>query len=208
MAAVLWSGSRFESGWYAKPEACDFYDIKGVLEALLDGLRSKKPVFAAGDADRSPFLRPGHAAAVSIENCRIGVVGELHIDVLGRYDVKQPAFLFELDLSRLNGLLDDQIQVDPIPRFPGTTRDITLILDRAIESADALRRIEEANEPLVESVHIFDLFEGRPIPDGKKSLSIRVAYRSPEGTLEDEEVNLIHQRLTRGLIEALGAALP
>lgn len=208
MAAGLWSGSQLEPGWHGKPVSCDFYDIKGALEGLLAGLRADGAVFAPVDEMLGAYLRPGHGAVLNLGGQPVGIVGEVHPEVLESHGVKQSAFVFELDLDRLSAGLDDTITVRPIPRFPGTTRDVTLILDRRIPAADALNHIETAREPLVESVRVFDVFEGEPIPGGQKSLSLRVAYRSPDGTLEDEEINRIHQKLTQGLLDALGAALP
>jgi phenylalanyl-tRNA synthetase beta chain len=85
---------------------------------------------------------------------------------------------------------------------------MTLIVDRSIAAVEAMNGIDRVKEPLVESVELFDVFEGSPIPEGKKSLSIRVAYRSQDETLEDSVVNGLHQRLTQGLIDKLNASLP
>jgi phenylalanyl-tRNA synthetase beta chain len=209
MAAALMCGGAERAGWYGKSRPVDFYDVKGALEGVFAALKTPAAVFSAVDGDdRACFLRPGHGATVTISGHFAGIVGEVRPDVLERYGIGQPVFVFELDLACLSERLPSSIQVRPTPRYPATTRDITLIVDRGLEAADALRRIEAADAPFVESVQVFDVFEGDPIPRGRKSLSIRVVYRSGEGTLADAEVNRIHGDLTRGLLDALGAELP
>jgi phenylalanyl-tRNA synthetase beta chain len=96
----------------------------------------------------------------------------------------------------------------PIPRFPSTARDITVIVDQEVESSLLLDAVNQFDEKLVEELYLFDVFAGDPIPDGKKSVSFRVIYRSAERTLEDEAVNEIHHHLTHRLITEFGAALP
>ncbi len=208
MLTALWSGSRARDGWWGPAESCDFFDIKGVLESLLTGLKIDGSSFSAVNPDSAPFLKSGSGAAVTVGGRHIGVIGEIHPDVLAAYDIKQSTFVFDLHLAAIGDCVPDAVQARPIPRFPGTTRDITVIVDRSIAAVEAMNGIDRVNEPLVESVELFDVFEGSPIPEGKKSLSIRVAYRSRDETLEDSVVNGLHQRLTQGLIDKLNASLP
>jgi phenylalanyl-tRNA synthetase beta chain len=88
------------------------------------------------------------------------------------------------------------------------TRDVTLIVDRGVESGRILNRVERMNESLIETVQLFDVFDGKPIPSGKKSISFRIIYRSPDRTLEDEEINRLHQDITGNLLEEFKALLP
>jgi phenylalanyl-tRNA synthetase beta chain len=135
-------------------------------------------------------------------------VGELNPAVVNRYNLKQPAFIVELDVERLAQRLPGTKQMAPIPRFPSTTRDITVIVDQDVESGRLLEKVAQFGEKLVEDLYLFDVFAGDPIPAGKKSVSFRVVYRSAERTLDDETVNTIHRRLTHRLITEVGAALP
>jgi phenylalanyl-tRNA synthetase beta chain len=96
----------------------------------------------------------------------------------------------------------------PIPRFPSTARDITVIIDKDIESARLLDTVAQFGETLVKDLYLFDVFAGDPLPAGKKSISFRVVYQSDDRTLEDETVNAIHHHLTHRLITEFGAALP
>ena len=96
----------------------------------------------------------------------------------------------------------------PIPRFPAVYRDITIIIDREIETQTVLETAADFNEELVEQLHLFDVFEGAPIAEGKKSVSFRVTYRSPVKTLEDQDINDLHKSITDKLLTAFKATLP
>jgi len=96
----------------------------------------------------------------------------------------------------------------PIPRFPATSRDITLIVDKDTEAMNILQMVEDLDEKIVENLHLFDVYEGSPVPAGKKSISFRITYRSATQTLEDETVNSIHREITNRLIKEFNASLP
>lgn len=206
--AALWTGARHESAWNRPSEACDFYDIKGALEGLFSGFQLGGIRFTRADEGRTPYLRYAAAAEVSADGQRVGCLGELHDEVRANFNMKQPAFIFEIDLTCLLPLIPDHIRAVPLPRYPATDRDITLILDDALDAQAVLSAIEQMENELVENVRVFDVFKGHPIPPGKKSLSLRVVYRSNRGTLEDETVNTIHRELTRQLLDIFKADLP
>ena len=204
----VWTGAGVKNSWHTPERACDFYDIKGVVEGLATTLRIDEMNFTALPQGDVPYLRPGHGAQILFGRERLGVVGEVAQRVVDAYNLRQPIFVFELKLAVLAGLLPDGKQMVPIPRFPATARDVTLIIDKNVESARMLACVKSAEHQLVESVFLFDVFTGEPIPEGKKSISFRVIYRAVDRTLEDETVNDIHRRLTGQLIDEFGAALP
>jgi len=96
----------------------------------------------------------------------------------------------------------------PLPKYPSTSRDITLIIDNDIETYKIVQSVEMLNEELVENLHLFDVFKGDPIPKGKKSVSFRITYRSSKETLEDNSVNHIHKNITYRLMKMFDATLP
>jgi phenylalanyl-tRNA synthetase beta chain len=206
--AALWTGARHESTWNRKTVTCDFYDIKGALEGLFEGLQLKEIQFVGISKHRAPYLQPNAAAEILMEDAYIGIIGEINQEVLVNFSMKQPAFIFEIDLDRLTPMIPDRIQAKPLPRYPSTSRDITLIVDDDLAAQSVLSGIQGMQNKLVENVWVFDVFKGRPIPAEKKSLSLRVVYRSAEGTLEDEVVNEIHRDLTQRLLEICNADLP
>lgn len=208
MLIGLWTGAGVESAWHSRERTCDFYDIKGVVEGLagalgVDGLR-----FTALADGHCRYLRIGQGAKILAGETLLGVVGQVDAEVVENYSLRQPVFLFELDLACLKTLLPGAAQMSPIPRFPATARDVTLIVDQGIESGRLLEHVAIAEQPLIEAVYLFDVFAGEPIPAGKKSISFRVVYRSAERTLEDETVNDVHRQLTGRLLSEFDAALP
>ncbi len=208
MLAGLWTGTRVDSAWSLKEINCDFYDIKGVLEELLRNLGLVKTTFTRMPPEFCLYTKPGLTARILDENEPIGLVGEVHPKVLRNYDLKQTAFIFELNFDRLIQSIPDTKSARPIPKFPATSRDITLIIDNDIETYKIIETVEMLKEKLVEHLHLFDVFGGDPIPKGKKSVSFRITYRSSEETLEDNRVNHIHKTITNQLIKTFDATLP
>jgi phenylalanyl-tRNA synthetase beta chain len=208
MLVGLWSGSREPGAWHTQEEACDFFDIKGIVQGLASALGISTLLFTALPDDQCRYTRPGYTAQIRHGEQQLGIVGEVDAEVMSRFSLKQKTFIFELDLELLYQLVPDAKQMAPIPRFPSTARDITVIVDQEIESRRLLDAVAQFGEKLVENLYLFDVFDGAPIPAGKKSISFRVVYRSAERTLEDETINDIHHHLTHRLISEFGAALP
>jgi phenylalanyl-tRNA synthetase beta chain len=205
---ALWTGARDEASWYNQEIPCDFYDIKGIVEGLLGGLKIEGLRFTAMPADSCEYTRPGYTAKIMAADTVLGLVGEIHPRVLAGFNLKQTAFIFELALDKIAELLPETRFSRPIPRFPAVYRDITIIIDRRIETQTVLETAASFNEELVEHLHLFDVFEGDPIAEGKKSVSFRVTYRSSVKTLEDQDVNELHKSITDKLLSAFDASLP
>jgi phenylalanyl-tRNA synthetase beta chain len=208
MLVGLWTGRRVKAAWHTRETPCDFFDIKGTVQGLGYALGISKLAFAALPDGQCCYTRAGQTARIVHDGRTLGIVGEVDAGVVDAYSLKQPAFIFELDLELIGRLASDAKQMAPIPRFPATARDITVIVDQTIESRDLLETVAQFGEKLVEDLYLFDVFIGDPIPAGKKSVSFRVVYRSAERTLEDETVNAIHHHLTHRLINEFDAALP
>ncbi len=208
MLAALWSGDRIDQQWHTKPVPCDFFDIKGAVEGVLEGLHVAPVRFTRLEPEQCTYLRYGVAAKIMAAGNEVGLVGQVHPKVCCVYELKQDAFIFELDLARLLPHIPETIQFTALPKYPPTARDTTLILDEAIEAAEMLSLVDQMDESLVEEVRLFDVFQGAPITAGRKSVSLRIVYRSGEKTLEDEEVNRLHKRITDRLVDHFKAGLP
>ena len=208
MLSCLWTGARVDSVWFSKEIKCDFYDLKGVVEELLMGMGIVNTTFTSMPPESCFYTKPGYSARIFVENDLIGLVGEIHPKVLRNYDLKQTAFIFELNFDQFTTLMPDTKSAQPIPKFPATSRDITLIINKNIEAFKILKSVENLDEELVDNIYLFDVFEGDPIPAGKKSISVRITYRSSNETLEDDKVNHIHKNITDRLIEDFDATLP
>jgi phenylalanyl-tRNA synthetase beta chain len=208
MLVGFMTGSRSRVAWHTPDAAVDFYDIKGVVEGLMTALEIDHPSFTAQADELCVYMRAGHTASIRCGEQVVGLVGEVDAAVVEGFGLRQTAFLFELDLEAVGQLVPDDKQMAAIPRYPSTSRDITVIVDQEMESKLLLDAIGRFGETLVEDLSLFDVFSGEPIPEGKKSISLRVVYRAADRTLEDEVVNSIHQQLTSRLVNEIGAALP
>jgi phenylalanyl-tRNA synthetase beta chain len=203
--AGLWTGQRVQPSCQSKGIACDYYDIKGIVEGLLMSLNIIDAEFTANE---SPYTRPGHTALIRYQNKPLGLVGEAHPGVLDKYRLKQPAFIFELNLDTLIPLIPETVQATPIPKFPSTARDITLIIDTDIEAMDVINQGKKLNHELIEEIQLLDIYQGKPVPAGKKSILFRITYRSLTKTLEDDVINQLHKNIADKLIKNFNATVP
>ena len=208
MLAGLWTGNRTDHLWQTKAVPCDFYDLKGVVEGLLEGLQIPGIRFSRLEPDRCSYTKPGATAKIVVNENEVGTIGQIHPKVNAAYDLKQDAFIFELDMERLMPHVPETVQFKPLPKYPSTARDATLILKENLEATELLTMVEQLNETLVEEVRLFDVFQGDPIAEGHKSVSLRIVYRSTDQTLEDEVVNQLHKRITDRLVDHFNAGLP
>jgi phenylalanyl-tRNA synthetase beta chain len=201
-------GIRMKAGGPSlyREEAGGFYLIKGAVEAVLDGLRINGCSFTPS---AEPFLHPGKSADLNVSGRRAGCLGVLSPAVAERLDIKakQDILVFELDLDALMNAVPEGITYRPIPRFPAIERDIAILLEEGITSAEVTGLVSDYPSEYIEGVSVFDSYRGRGIPDGKKSLGINVLYRSAERTLTDEEVEGIHTALVGHLLEKTGGEL-
>ncbi|MBT4364666.1 MAG: phenylalanine--tRNA ligase subunit beta, partial [Desulfobacteraceae bacterium] len=208
MVSGLWTGSCHDASWHSTEKQCDFYDIKGVLEGMFNTLKIENITFTKTPEKSLTFTKTGYSADVYIENELIGIVGEVDQQVLSTFGLKQKAFVFELNLDSLLGLIPDTISSKPVPKYPAVFRDSTIIIDNNIEATSIKNHIDLLKEDLVESIRIFDIYEGEPISKGNKSISFRITYRSSVETLEDDYVSKLHKNITYNLVKKLDATLP
>jgi phenylalanyl-tRNA synthetase beta chain len=206
--AGLWTGSRYDASWQDPGVDCDFFDIKGVIDGLLTALRLDGVQFSRMPENQCAYTRPGYTAQILCNDMILGLVGEIHPQVLANYDLKQVSFLFELNFDHLIPLIKDITHSKPIPKFPAVFRDITIIVDNDLETQKIVTAAQDQPQELVESFNLLNVFEGKPIAAGKKSVSLRVRYRSSQKTLEDEDVTPIHQSIAERLVKQFKASLP
>jgi phenylalanyl-tRNA synthetase beta chain len=202
MLVGIVGGPRLERSWLSGEDTLDFYDGKGILETLFNRLKVKASLQPAEDQ----ALLAGKTAEVIVGGERMGVVGEVHPKTAALFDIStQPIILFEIDLMKLLSSISAVYRYRPIPRFPGNSRDIALILDASITAS----RVQEVMESfqLVDQVTLFDVYSGEQVPPGKKSLALSVRFQSLERTLTDEEVNLAQQQIVDRLQHDFGATL-
>jgi phenylalanyl-tRNA synthetase beta chain len=203
--AGLLSGLREEESWAKSKAKCDFFDLKGTLEALFEGLGVSG--FVCLPDPRIPFFHPGKACRVEAGGEDVGIMGEIHPDVNALFDLKEKAFLFELDFQKLIEKITEHPCFIPLPRYPAVTRDLAMIVEDTIAAGDLLNTLWKANDGLIKDIRLFDLYQGNPVPPGKKSLAFRLIYQRDDRTLTDQEVNEFHQKLVRILVQQYGGVL-
>jgi phenylalanyl-tRNA synthetase beta chain len=208
MLAGIWTGDRAEHEWHTKPEPCDFYDLKGAAESLLEGLHVGNVRFTQLPDGQCAYTRPGSSAQILLGGVPVGIIAEVHPQVLAAYELRQKAFIFEMEMAGLIAHVPETRTSVPLPKYPSVSRDATLILAKEIETDALLRFIHQMDEPLIEEVRLFDVFTGRPVAQGRKSVSVRIVYRSAQATLEDAAVNEVHRRISDRVVEAFKAELP
>jgi phenylalanyl-tRNA synthetase beta chain len=206
--AGVWTGLRQPEVWLTSKEHCDFFDIKGVVESLLNALHVYGAAFTRLSPESCHYWTPGQAAQILRGSTRLGQVGKVHPQVLSNYDIKQAVYMFELNLNELVPVIPNELQSSPISKFPSVARDFTIIIDKGIESKQILDCVLQSGEDLIESVHLFDVYEGNPIPSGKRSISFRITYQSLKETLDDETVTPVHNRISDLLLNTFEATLP
>ena len=185
--------------WAFSPRPVDFYDIKGCVEDLLDALQIKRAKF--NKAEDIPYLHPGKASKVVLDQEVLGVIGEVHPQVLGHYEIHGKAYLFEMDFSKMVKWAGEERRFQSLPKFPVVYRDLSVVVDRALEAEKVMEAIRAFQQPFVEEITLFDIYQGPPIPEGKKGISYRIRYQANDRTLTDEEVNQYHEKILTRLRE-------
>ena len=193
-------GPALEEQWgEATHRAVDFFDVKADLEALL------APRVARYEAAAHPAFHPGRSARVLVDNAPVGWVGELHPRWQRKYELPLPAALFELDTAALEHVPVPRAQVPS--KFPPVVRDIAMLFDSGIAAQQILQAIEADRPPIVQQVTIFDLYQGKSLAPGRKSLAFRVVMQHTERTLTDAEADSARDALVGLLTRKFSATL-
>jgi phenylalanyl-tRNA synthetase beta chain len=201
----LLSGKRADITWSRKSDETDFYDIKGLVENLLESLNISNPVFTP---DAVPaYYDQAVAASVSAKGLILGHLGKLSDQAADAFSLKAVPYIFELDLEALLEIRSETRSFQALPRFPAVSRDQALVLERSADAGQVLDFINDLNEELLVEVSVFDYYEGRQLKQGLKSLAFRFLYRSPDRTMTDEEVSGIHQNIIDQVLKAFKAEI-
>ncbi|SFC54592.1 phenylalanine--tRNA ligase subunit beta [Clostridium uliginosum] len=184
---------------------CDYLDLKGMVENILEGLGINNADYKR-EID-NPSYHQGKTAALLLGKNKAGILGEVHPDVSENYGIDVPCFTAELNLDILYENAETARKYKVLPKFPAVTRDIALLVDDEILVQEIEQTIRKAGGNIVEKVELFDIYKGKQIPDGKKSIAYAIAYRDENKTLTDKEVNKTHDKILRSLEYKIGATL-
>jgi phenylalanyl-tRNA synthetase beta chain len=191
--------------WQEKPLESDFYYLKGLVEALLDRLGIKGAQYRKL-TDFAP-LHPGRAAAVYVGDWEIGYIGELHPNVLENYELPARVLVCEIDLASVAELANLLTVVQPQPRYPGIFRDLAVVVPDEVPASRVEEVIAAAGGELLRECRLFDLYQGKQVQAGYRSLAYALLFQSPERTLTDEEVSRVHTRVLTALEQEVDASL-
>lgn len=204
--AIVLTGPRTLPGWQpGDTSSMDFYDLKGIMEALLEGLKVQNARFEPAN---HPTFHPGKCARIFIGEKEWGVMGELHPLVRERYDFPEtPLIATDLDLNLLIEAIPDQVSVEPVAVFPPVLEDLAIVVDENMPAERVRQAIQHAGGNIVTKVRLFDVYTGDQIGPGKKSLAYSLTYQASNRTLTDKDVAGIRQRIIQRLEQELGARL-
>jgi phenylalanyl-tRNA synthetase beta chain len=204
---IVLTGERYSTFWDGTTNTAlfDFYDLKGIVEALLKGLNLTGIAYEPSD---EPIFHPGKCARVRIDEKVFGVFGELNPLVKERFDLpKSPILAADFDAEALLASLPVGYDVEPVPAFPPVLEDIAVVVDESVTAARVEEVIRQAGGKTVAEVGLFDVYRGDQIGPAKKSLAYSLSYQAPDRTLTDQEVAKIRERIIRRLESELGAKL-
>ncbi|EPE9916480.1 phenylalanine--tRNA ligase subunit beta [Staphylococcus pseudintermedius] len=197
----IMTGEYVSNPWQGKKEVVDFYLVKGIVERIADQLALR---FEYGTT-QIDGLHPGRTAAVTLNGEAIGFIGELHPTVAKTYDLGR-AYVFELNYEKIMQQSVGYINYQPIPKFPGVTRDIALVVASEVRAASLVHTIHQNGGAILKDARVFDVYEGEHMEPGKKSVAIRLTYLDENNTLTEEQVTKVHQAIL-AVLEAQGATL-
>ena len=201
--AVVATGGAIEEDRAQAEREIDFFDLKGALESAVDWMNLSPLKFMPASVRH---LRTGQSATIkSGDGTAMGTIGRLAENLATSYKFRQPVYLLELDLQKLLRGPAKSIQYAPLPRYPSVMRDISLLVDRKVALDEIFAAVNNQQLADCRSVKLVGTFEGVNIQSSKRSVTLRLEYRSDERTLRDEDVEAYHLRLTSTLLETFAA---
>lgn len=203
LGAVLCGGGK--PNWREADRAYDFFDMKGVAEALAASLGLSRTVIEA--VTDCPWLHPGRAAALLVKGERVLTFGELHPAIAKELDLKKRLLYLEMPMDARLAEHAAAPRYSELPKFPASQRDLALVLDRSVSALDIERTIRKAGKEILQGVALFDVYEGSQVPAGKRSLAFSLTFRAPDRTLQDAEVSAAMEAVLAAVAEKHGAAV-
>lgn len=192
----IMTGDYVVNQWQGKKEEVDFYLAKGVIERVAEKLNLTLDYRAA----KIEGLHPGRTAIVSLNGKDIGFIGELHPSVAADNDLKR-TYVFELNYEEMMKVSVGYINYQPIPKYPGVSRDIALEVNHDVPASELISTIHDNGADILQDTQVFDVYEGEHLEEGKKSVAIRLNYLDTENTLTDERVSKVHDQIIEALKE-------
>lgn len=198
------SGKRNVISWNQDKASVDFYDAKGIIEVFLAKLGISKYSVEAGE---HYAMHPGKTAVFKKGKEVIAYVGEVHPEVQESMDISKKTYLFEMDINTLMKYATLTCRYQSLPKYPAISRDLAMLVSNDISANEIEKAIIKSAGPLLKNIHLFDMYTGEQVEDGKKSVAFSLQFQSTEKTLTDEEVDKNYNLILEYLEKALQAKL-
>ncbi len=189
---IALSGRRNELNWTESKDSFDFFDLKGVFEGLMEKLQVTGLTYRAAD---EPFLHPGKSAYIVYNDNVIGFLGAVHPQVQERFGLSSETYVLECDVNCLTEAAKRVPQFTHIPQFPNTSRDIAVVVPQEVSAADLQEEIRSQTGPLLTSVKLFDVYTGKQVKEGCKSVAFSLTFQDLNKTLQDQEIDPIIKKV-------------
>lgn len=193
---------QFTLGMYGKG---DFYSMKGVVETFLESIGMMKRVKYDPNGAR-PYLHPGRQAEIIYDGEKLGFLGEIHPDVADNYDIPTKVYVAVIDMPKIMGFATYDRKYEGIARFPAVSRDISMVVPKNVLAGDIETMILQRGGKILESVALFDVYEGAQIMTGFKSMAYSITFRAKDRTLEEADITGAMKKILNGL-ESMGIEL-
>jgi len=200
---ILVSGKTWK-GWGWGSLDMDFYFLKGMAEQLAENLNIELEFEPLTEI---PYLHPGRTALVKVQGIGVGSIGQLNPLVMENYEIENPVYLLEFDLDKLADFYVSDTIYKEIGKYPTVERDLAILIKEDINVKEVEFVIKKFGGSLLKDFHLFDVYRGKQVPDGYKSLAFSLIYQSMEKTLTDVEVNEVHENIQKNLSSDIGAQL-
>jgi phenylalanyl-tRNA synthetase beta chain len=201
---IALTGAPGAKHWSRAEEKLDFYDLKGCAETLLDFFGQKSASFEEAE---SAMFQNGQCGAIKLGEKAIGTIGAVKPSVLKAFDADQPVYLADIDLQALLELVPPVAQFEELPQFPASLRDMAVMVDANVPAGALRDAAVRAGGKILKTVEIFDIYTGKQVPEGKKSVALNLVFQSMERTLTDKDTQKAWDGILRNLQRNLGAEL-
>lgn len=198
------TGRRNAQGWNQANDMVDFYDAKGIIEELLANLRVTRYTVEAGT---HYAMHPGKTALFKKGRDVIATVGEVHPAVLSAYGITKPVYIFELDATTVMKYMAKDLKYKALPKYPATSRDLAMLVDVDVNAADIEKAMTKAAGQNLTQITLFDVYTGKQVEDGKKSLAFSLTFQSNDKTLTDAEIDPAIEKIVAKLQKDFNANL-
>ncbi|MFD1126119.1 phenylalanine--tRNA ligase subunit beta [Lentilactobacillus raoultii] len=199
------TGNLTSSSWNNHVHPADFYDLKGMVNQLIENLGINGDVTYTA-TDHYPEMHPGRTAEIAIHGHNVGFIGQVHPKIAKQFKIKE-TYAFELNLQTLIELPKSDDQYQPISKYPSVERDISFLVDRDVTNDQVVNLMKKRGGAFLHKIRLFDIYEGKNVPEGKKSMAYSLQYVDPRETLKDEVVTAAFEKIKKRLTDELNAEI-